>query len=94
MTPLLHQAAQVNLRPLVGVFDGQFIRHTDITLRLCGNMHYMQHFSDNAHEVSYVEGTVDQREVQPQGVSYLLALPCLLWCMSDTGEGCRSDDVQ
>ena len=57
------EAAQVNLRPLVGIWGGKAVHHTDIRLPFCGHMLYMKEFSNKATDTVYTEGTKDRREV-------------------------------
>ena len=57
------EAAQVHLRPLVGIWGGVAVHHTDIRLPFCGHMLYMKEFSNKATDTVYTEGTKDRREV-------------------------------
>jgi hypothetical protein len=57
------EAAQVNLRPLVGIFAGRLLRHTDINLINCGN----QHFSGYPPSTSRQE----RKEEIPRKMSFL-----------------------
>jgi hypothetical protein len=58
------EAAQVHLRPLVGVWGGMIVHHTDMRLPFCGHMLYMKEFSRRATDTTYTEGTSDNREVR------------------------------
>ena len=57
------EAAQIHLRPLVGVWDGRPIHHTDIRLPFCGHLLYMKEYSSRAVDAVYMEGTADNRVV-------------------------------
>lgn len=61
------EAAQVHLRPLVGVYGGMTVHHTDMRLPFCGHMLYMKEFSRQATDTMYTEGTADNREVRMYG---------------------------
>jgi hypothetical protein len=62
------EAAQVHQRPLVGIWGGVAVHHTDMRLPYCGHMLYMTEFSDRAIDTTYTEGTADRRTVNSKKI--------------------------
>lgn len=58
------QASMVHQRPLVGIWDGLLVHHLSVYLPYCGHMQFVKAHSDQGVQSSYVEGTIDQREVR------------------------------
>ena len=50
--------------PIVSVWDGYLIHHSDMNLPLCGHMLYLKEYSLSAIETEYTEGTTDNRTVR------------------------------
>jgi hypothetical protein len=57
------EAAQVHMKPIVGIWGGLTVLHSDILLPHCGHMLYMKEFTNLGVDVSYSEGTIDNRKV-------------------------------
>ena len=72
------EAAQMHLRPLVGVWGGMTVHHTDVRLPFCGHMLYMKEFSRRATDTTYTEGTSDNREVRVHSRCNTVACGALL----------------
>ena len=62
------EAAQVHQRPLVGIWGGVAVHHTDVRLPFCGHMLYMTEFSNRATDTTYTEGTSDRRTVNSKKI--------------------------
>ena len=64
------EAAQVNMRLLVGIWGGRPVYHTDVRLPYCGHMLYMKEYSQDTVDTSYTEGTIDKRKVCNSIIKY------------------------
>lgn len=58
------QAAQVHMRPIVGLWDGNIIHHSSVLLPYCGHLQFVKAHSNQGQRTVYTEGTVDQRQVR------------------------------
>jgi hypothetical protein len=54
----------VNRRPVVGLWEGIAIHHTDERLPYCGNMQFLRTSSEQGISTEYEEGTFDNRKVR------------------------------
>ena len=52
------------MRPILSIWDGKLIHHSDIFLNHCGNFQYAKYNSKFKESISYIEGTLDQRKVK------------------------------
>jgi hypothetical protein len=58
------EAAGRQMVPVIGIWGGLYIYHTDIRLPYCGHLQFVRVFSQQGHSKSYIEeGTIDNREV-------------------------------
>ena len=62
------KAASVNMRPIVGVWDRNYIYHNDIKLPYCGNLQFVKNYGTQGVVTHYVEGTHDSRRVKAKQV--------------------------
>ena len=54
----------MNLRPIVGLWDQNYIYYNDIKLPYCGNMQFLRAYGDQGTDSEYIEGTADNRKVR------------------------------
>jgi hypothetical protein len=57
------QASQVHMRPIVGLWDGNLIHHSNLLVPYCGHLQFVKAYSQQGQRSVYTEGTVDNRQV-------------------------------
>ena len=57
------EAAQVHMRPLVGIWNGIAMQHMDVRLPFCGHMQFIRAFGKQGMREVYKEDTFDNRDV-------------------------------
>ena len=62
------EAAQVHMRPIVGIWGGHYVYYNDITLPYCGNLQVVRNYGLQGHNVEYSENTRDHRTIKARQI--------------------------
>jgi hypothetical protein len=57
------EAATINMRPVVGLWSGVLVHHTNSQLPYCGHFQFMKAYGQQGWNTVYHEGTYDNRKI-------------------------------